>query len=225
MIVWPLQSQARQYYGNPSVNLSRWEKEFLVDVPCPWTLYMDKEELHSIRINKNCAASLSRVLNNVWEAVDKDQGAIETLHYHLYSGSFNYRPMRGGSALSMHSYGCAIDWDDAENEQHSQKHLFKDTSLLIVKFKEEGWEWGGDWHGASIDPMHVQAARVHGQRAVLSAIHDPWPPIPEATANTVVYKYSNNVVVSANSQNFIIPATSSVSISNNISSWWKDFWS
>ena len=243
MIMWPLQSQARQFFGNPSINTSHWEKEFLVDVPCPWTLVMDGEKLNKIRINKMCAASLSRVLNNVWDAVDKEQSAIETLHYHRYSGSFNYRPMRGGSSLSMHAYGAAIDWDDGENEQHSHKHILQDSSLLIVKFKEEGWSWGGDWSGSTIDAMHVQAARVHGKRATLSAIHDPWPPHhaeikpagePVLQANTgdaVVVQANNGVspipviwTTSTQTSN-VIPVLTTNTSSSNVSPWWANFWS
>jgi hypothetical protein len=86
---------------------------------------------------------------------------IRALRYDVYDGSYNLRPMRGGSALSMHSFACAIDWDAADNQFHAQKHLFTDSSLLVVKFKEEGWIWGGDWLPGSEDSMHVQAARVH----------------------------------------------------------------
>jgi D-alanyl-D-alanine carboxypeptidase len=97
----------------------------------------------------------------MWDAVGRDQGAIETLHYNRYDGSFNYRPMRDGHALSMHSYGVALDWDADENPQHSTRHLFQSDSLIVTKFKEENWIWGGDWSGTSIDAMHFQAARVH----------------------------------------------------------------
>ena len=158
---WPLQKDAKKFFGDPSVHNAAWQAAHLVSVPCPWTLFMGKTQLHSIQINKACADSLKRVLAFVWEKVGEDQSAIETLHYHLYSGSYNYRPMRGGSALSMHSYGAAIDWDDQENQQHHTKHLFQDNSLLIQAFKAEGWSWGGDWSVGSIDAMHVQAARVH----------------------------------------------------------------
>jgi hypothetical protein len=156
---WPLQRDATAFFGDP--RKSNFSAQHLVSVPCPWKLFMGKTELHSIQINKACAASLTRVLNFVWEKVGKDQSAIETLHYHLYSGSYNFRPMRGGSALSMHAYGAAIDWDDQENQQHHMKHLFQDNSLLIQAFKAEGWSWGGNWSPASVDAMHVQAARVH----------------------------------------------------------------
>lgn len=163
--VWPLQSQCDDFYGNPrGENESyspAWAAANLVHVACPWVLMMGKQHVPFITIHKKCAASLTRVLNSIWDAVGKDQGAIESLHYNQYSGSFNFRPMRGGIALSMHSYGVAIDWDAEENPQHSSRHLFREDSLLVVKFKEDKWIWGGDWSGSSIDAMHVQAARVH----------------------------------------------------------------
>lgn len=156
---WPLQSQAINFYGNP--RSLGWLHTNTVDVPCPWLLRMDQSVLQHILIHKKCAESLARVLNNIWDAVGKSAQKIHDLHYDLYSGSYAYRPMRGGHALSMHAFAAAIDWDAGENAQHSQQHLFKDDSLLIVKFKEEGWIWGGDWSPGSIDAMHVQAARVH----------------------------------------------------------------
>ena len=164
--VWPLQGAACDaFYGNPrgpngGVNQA-WYAANVIHVPCPWELHMDAIKLHQIEIHKKCAQSLMSVLNNIWEACDKDQAKIEALHYDKYSGSFNYRPMRGGSNLSMHAYAAALDMDSEENAQHSQKHLFQDDSLLVVKFKEAGWAWGGDWSSGSIDAMHCQAARVH----------------------------------------------------------------
>ena len=61
----------------------------------------------------------------------------------------------------MHAFAAAIDWDAADNEQHALRHLFQNDSLLVVKFREEGWIWGGDWSPGSVDAMHVQAARIH----------------------------------------------------------------
>jgi D-alanyl-D-alanine carboxypeptidase-like protein len=162
---WPLQAQCDTFYGNPRGTggsySPQWAAANLVHVACPWVLMMGNQHVPFITIHRNCSDSLTRVLGNIWDAVGKDQGAVESLHYNRYSGSFNFRPMRGGIALSMHSYGVAIDWDAEENPQHSTKHLFREDSLLVVKFKEEGWIWGGDWSGSSIDAMHVQAARVH----------------------------------------------------------------
>jgi hypothetical protein len=163
--VWPLQSQCDEFYGDPrganSTYDPQWAAENLTHVPCPWVLTMGERHVPFITVHKKCSASLTRVLNNIWQAVGKDQGAVETLRYNRYDGSFVFRPMRDGHALSMHSYGIALDWDAKENPQHSTRHLFQSDSLIVTKFKEENWIWGGDWSGTSIDAMHFQAARVH----------------------------------------------------------------
>ncbi len=164
-VVWPLQAECDAFYGDPRGRHGtydpRWAADNLTHVPCPWALTMDDRHAPFIVIHKKCAESLSRVLGSIWDAVEEDQGAIETLHYNRFDGSFNYRPMRGGHALSTHSYGVALDWDAAENPRHSRRHLFRNDSLIVTKFKEENWVWGGDWSDTSIDAMHFQAARVH----------------------------------------------------------------
>lgn len=158
--IWPLQSQCLAFYGDP--RQGSWLQANTIAVPCPWPLRMGNLTIPKILIHKKCAESLARVLNNVWDAAGKSLATIQTLRYDRYDGSYNLRNIRGSaSALSMHAFAAAIDWDAADNAQHAQKHLFQDDSLLVVKFKEEGWIWGGDWSPGSIDAMHVQAARIH----------------------------------------------------------------
>lgn len=155
---WPLQRECISFYGDP--RQLGWLHDNTVDVPCPWPLWMGKIELNKILIHKKCAESLTRVLGAVWDAVGHDAAKIHALRYDVYDGSYNFRPMRGGQAWSMHSFACAIDWDAEDNPFHSTRHRFTDQDLLIVKFKEEGWTWGGDWSPGSVDGMHTQAARV-----------------------------------------------------------------
>jgi lysozyme family protein len=181
---WPLQSQCIAFYGDP--RQPGWLEANTVQVPCPWPLHFETSTLHSILIHKKVAASLTRVLNNVWNDVGKSVDKINALHYDRYSGSYNFRPIRSVSygdvfvpalanddlavsltkldapisVLSMHAFAAAIDWDAEENQQHSQKHLFTDQSPLIVEFKKEGAVWGGNWSGSSVDGMHLQFARV-----------------------------------------------------------------
>lgn len=159
MNIWPLQSQCPQFYGDP--RRPGWLHENTTDVPCPWPLVCGGVGVSHILIHKKCATSLGAVLQKVWDTVGHDIEKINALRYNIYDGSYNLRVMRGGNALSMHSYACAIDWDAADNTFHSNKHLFTDQSLLVVKFKEEGWVWGGDWNPGSQDAMHIQAARIH----------------------------------------------------------------
>lgn len=156
---WPLQSECPAFYGDSSAK--NWLHDNTTDVTCPWPIFMGTTPVAHILIHKKCADSLTRVLGAIWDAVGHDPAKIKTLRYDQYDGSYNFRPMRGGHSLSMHGFAAAIDWDAADNAQHSQKHLFQADSLLVVKFKEEGWIWGGDWSAGSIDAMHVQAARVH----------------------------------------------------------------
>jgi len=160
MNVWPLQKDCLSFYGDPRA--PNWLQDNTTAVPCPWPLRMGELSLSYITIHKKCADSLARVLSAIWEATGKSLGTIRQLRYDQYDGSYNLRLIRGSAvAMSMHAFAAAIDWDAADNEQHSRRHLFQDDSLLVVKFKEENWIWGGDWSPGSVDAMHVQAARVH----------------------------------------------------------------
>ena len=157
---WPLQSQCDSFYGNPRAG-AVWQSANLVHVTCPWKMHIEHTPVAAITIHRKCAESLAGVLDAIWTAVGKAQTEIVRLRYDLFDGSFNYRPMRGSQRLSMHAYGCAIDWDAEDNAFHSTRHLFRGDSLLVVKFREAGWVWGGEW--SPPDAMHVQAARVRGE--------------------------------------------------------------
>lgn len=156
---WPLQRDCMSFYGDPRQR--GWLQVNTVGVKCPWPIHCGRVPVDHITIHKKCAASLTRTLQAIWVAVGQDIGKIKQLRYDVFDGSYNLRVMRGGNALSMHSYACAIDWDAADNPFHVTKHLFSSDSLIVVKFKEEGWLWGGDWSLGSVDAMHVQAARIH----------------------------------------------------------------
>lgn len=152
---WPTQSRARAFYGNPEA--AGWRAANLVDVLCPWELDFYGKKQNSIQIHKKCAESLGRILEYVWEQCGKDQEKINSLHYNKFSGSYNFRPVRGGKVLSNHALGAALDLDDQENQFHSTHHLFTDESLIVKAFKAENWSWGGDWSVHSIDAMHFEA--------------------------------------------------------------------
>jgi hypothetical protein len=156
---WPLQREAFAFYGDP--RKPGWLQHNTTSVACPWPLFVGEIRTGHILIHNKCAESLNRVLQAVWEVVGHDLAVIKSHRYDQYDGSYNFRPKRGGNSLSMHAFACAIDWDAKDNAFHSTRHLFTDQSLLVTKFKEEGWIWGGDWTPGSIDAMHVQAARIH----------------------------------------------------------------
>jgi len=219
---FPVQADVAKFYGNPSINLTKWKKDYLVDIPCPWTLYVGKTPVHSIEINKKAAHSLTVVLNKIWDAVHRDQSAIETLHYHKYDGSFNFRPMRGGHALSMHSYGIAIDFDADENQFGSHHALFKPDSLIVKAFEEEGWIWGGHW--AKPDNMHFQAARVHALTDELREWNVPnseWPVnLPPST--TIEDHSVVPDVTPVPDTPVVVPVSNSTSVWSRIKHWFTE---
>ena len=76
--------------------------------------------------------------------------------FNRYGGVFNYRHKRGGSELSVHSWGIAIDLNPHLGHLGSAEDAATYPRPIVEAFKERGWEWGGDW--AYPDAMHCQAA-------------------------------------------------------------------
>jgi len=101
------------------------------------------------------------VLNAIWQATEKVLATIGTFVTTAMDGSYNLRLIPRQRGRDVHAAFAADRLGCADNEQHAKRHLLQDDSLLVVKFKEEGWVWGGDWSGGSIDASIVQAARVH----------------------------------------------------------------
>ena len=66
-------------------------------------------------------------------------------------GGYNYRKVTGGSSLSQHSYGTAIDinWDYNPYSKNSNykcpESKYKITPNVVNIFANYGWSWGGNW--------------------------------------------------------------------------------
>lgn len=168
---WPLQKDCDVYYGNPrGVNgapNAQWERSNLTTIVPPFQITYAGQPVHTIRIHRNCAASLLRALGKIWDAAGHDQKKIDQWGVSIFGGSYNFRLMRGLNTLSMHSYGCALDLDPARNGLHDRTPHFTPDCPTVKAFKEEGWTWGGDWDGDGqtsneprCDGMHFQAARI-----------------------------------------------------------------
>lgn len=163
-MAWPLQRDCDKFYGNPRGGKGRssqsWEIGNLVRIKAPFAMYYDKRPVAGILVHRKCAESLRRVFDKIWEAAGHDQATVDRWGASTYAGSFVFRQKRGGTMLSMHAYGCAIDLDPARNGFHNQNGNFShgDAHKVVEAFESEGWEWGGSWAGRSCDPMHFQAA-------------------------------------------------------------------
>lgn len=161
---WPHQNDVDTFYGNPrgrdGLENRKWVAENIVKVAAPWKLVTawDFRPVAAVRIHRRCADSLTRVFERIWVAAGREQDRIHEWGMHLYAGGFNYRMMRGSTRLSMHSWGCAVDFDSARNAFGDRTPNFASIPQVLAAFDAEDWTWGGRWHKP--DGMHWQAADV-----------------------------------------------------------------
>lgn len=104
------------------------------------------------RCHKAIAARLQAAYREILQTLGVERFMREG--WHVYSGCFNYRTKRGGSSLSTHSWGIAVDINSAENPFLATKTTFSDEAIDIMEkhgFLSGGRAWGKDW-------MHFQAA-------------------------------------------------------------------
>ena len=118
----------------------------LVNLPVAGVKYAGRP-VKTIRVNKRCAESLSSVL---LELEDAAPWLLER-----YDGCFNFRPMRGGTAWSLHAYGAAIDFDAANNGNHTHWPARATMPFEVIEiFARRGWlSAGAFWNR---DAMHFQ---------------------------------------------------------------------
>lgn len=109
---------------------------------------------------------------------------LQATGYPIYNvGSANYRTKRGGSGLSEHSYGTAIDINgeladidgDHDHDEVSPRNPFSNTlqtdlpeniSQLAAKW---GLSWGGDWRGKK-DAMHFEYTGIPPYQGAAPAV-------------------------------------------------------
>jgi hypothetical protein len=113
----------------------------------------------SVLVHRKCSDSLLRILGAIKDHYGS-QAAIDAARMHLFGGVYNFRLMRGGSSLSIHSWGAAIDLDPERNGLGVKYNAAKGMmpAPVIAAFEKEGWTWGGRWKRP--DAMHFQAADV-----------------------------------------------------------------
>lgn len=116
------------------------------------------------------------LIDNYWagDGAESDNASIQVNN----TSAFCYRVVTGGTTLSNHAYGCAIDinpqqnpyvyQDESGNEtcyhDNAREFVPRDTGLAHVItqediccqiFKNHGFTWGGDWN-YPIDYQHFE---------------------------------------------------------------------
>jgi hypothetical protein len=136
---WPKESELRSSYGEPGDESNL----VIFKFPPGWTLY-GETPIISHRCHKKVKESLERVLANIEPA--------------SYDGCFNFRKRRGGSSLSVHAWGAAIDINAATNGNSTHWPTKATMSFDVMEaFAREGWMSAGAFW--SRDAMHHQATK------------------------------------------------------------------
>ena len=101
-------------YGAPNP-----EGTYLTKIQLPYPMVYDDKQVWNMRCHRLVADKFLAVFNDLLAHYGYEK--IKELGIDRYGGCFNYRVMRGGTQLSRHSWGVAIDLDPARN-------LLKETS-------------------------------------------------------------------------------------------------
>lgn len=152
--VWPRQRDVPTFYGEMGSSLH--------PVVVPWPIFYDGKlvKRNEITMHAKVVKSARRVFEKVHKAYgDKE---IARLGLDRYSGCFNIRKMRGGTAMSMHSWAIAIDWRWQDNQftwNHTRAVFARpEYEPWWLAWEAEGWLSLG--RARDFDWMHVQAARL-----------------------------------------------------------------
>lgn len=94
-------------------------KGYLTTITLPYNLLYDGKIVRKMQCNAKVADKFLAVFEEILAVYGKEK--IQKLGINRYGGCFNFRLMRGGSKLSRHSWGVAIDLDP-------QRNLLKETS-------------------------------------------------------------------------------------------------
>ena len=112
----------------------------------------------------SCHEKVADSIQSVLEKVLKHYGLMEiqALGLDLFGGCFNYRRKRGGSSLSTHAWGIAVDYHPDKNRLYwewDQASFAQPTyDFWWQCWEKEGWISLGRFR--NFDWMHIQAARL-----------------------------------------------------------------
>jgi hypothetical protein len=163
---WPIESVTalNAFYGDPRGKNGEasvgWESANLVDWVPPYPMFYSDGKmtlLKNLRIHQKCLSAFDEAFKAVLDHFG--EGAIKTKRLNISGGTYCYRLQRGGSRLSVHSWGCAIDIDPAHNPFPSPWKPYR--GMIDPDFAEILQAHGFTWRGSQndIDPMHFQLAQ------------------------------------------------------------------
>ena len=158
---WPMQdtNSLNEFYGIAKPGGGDYLTKFTL--PYEMILAWDPSvKVKTTSCHKKVKESLQRVLENVLKHYSIAE--IKEFRLNNYGGCFNYRKMRGGTNLSTHSWGIALDFDPDLNQlkwgRDRASFARPEYNDWWKCWEEEGWVSLG--RSRNFDWMHVQAAKL-----------------------------------------------------------------
>lgn len=150
---WPTQREVPQFYGEPGGG------QVMLKLPYPMRLAWNTRQ----RVDRfSCHEKVHDAMGSIFEQTlaHYGQDGVQSLRLDLFGGCLNVRRMRGGRAMSMHSWGIAVDLDPERNQLKWGRDRASFAKPDYAKF----WEIV-EAHGATslgrarnYDWMHLQFA-------------------------------------------------------------------
>lgn len=159
-------AQITKKYGKPNETGAG----YLVRIELPYTMHLawdTDSQVRTMMCHKLIADKLKAVFSDILAHYGHEK--IKELGIDLFGGCFNYRKMRNGSSLSMHSWGIAIDLDPARNllkeTSNTARFARPEYKPMIDIFYKHGFESLG--REKNYDWMHFQIKEQLWQRQQL----------------------------------------------------------
>jgi hypothetical protein len=135
-------AQCQKKYGTPSASNSCM---VMWDVPSILEIGVIPKKIYC---NKDLVIPLSKAFQNLIHT-----GHVKELK--TWDGCFNVRKKRGGSTMSLHSWGVAVDMNAFSNCFGCKPTL---SAGFVKCFTDVGFDWGGTWRKP--DGMHFQLKSI-----------------------------------------------------------------
>ena len=158
-LAYPRQADMVAFYGPAGGPACTAGKVYL---PMPFTIAWNTAQ--TIRVF-SCHTRLAAPFTAIFQQAFEHYGAAQmtALGLDMFGGCYNLRAMRGGTSLSMHSWGAAVDMDPERNTltmDHTQARFARPEYLPFWEIVERN---GAVSLGRvrDIDWMHFQFARLN----------------------------------------------------------------
>lgn len=140
------------YINDDGTLKSKWEDEHMQSIPLPFSIPLSwdrSERVTALYGHKKLAQVFSDLFTEI-----KMRGLDGTIT--SFGNCYNFRSKRTSHHLSAHSWGIAIDINNAVDYRGRMSEI---NPAVVEIFKSYGFTWGGDWGARHREPTHFQFCR------------------------------------------------------------------